>query len=197
MIHINLLPPEFAEQQSKQEKVVVFGTAGVLVFVVLFFFWFAKRSQSKTLDENIAKAESDLQKYQAIVSQIDRIKQDTQRLTAKRDVITDLNRKRLTYPVFFFDLLYITPGDVWVKSIDTTEQGGNQLRVTMNSNASSNFALATWLSNLQGSPHFSAVDLGPISYATSPEGGMVLSFSLTCVYGHKGEIEMQKVKIEG
>jgi len=91
----------------------------------------------------------------------------------------------LIYPVFFEDFLPIIPSDVWVTNIQITEQA-NQMKVTMNANALSNFALATWLTNLQQSTHFSGVELGAISYTPTEPGPPTLSFTLTCIYQHQG-----------
>lgn len=185
MIRINLLPPEYEAAQARKEQQFIFGTSGGLVVVLLLLFWGLKVRQAAALEEKIAEAEADLRKYQTIVSQIEQAEADKQRLSAKRDVIRTLNRSRLVYPVFFEDFLPIVPSDVWVTSIQITEQGG-QMKVAMAANALSNFALATWLTNLQQSTHFSGVELGPIAYAPSEAGPPTLNFNLGCFYQHQG-----------
>jgi type IV pilus assembly protein PilN len=192
VIRINLLPPEYEQAQAKREQQVLFGGAGAVIVVFLGLIWMFQARRAAALEVKIVNAQAELAKFQAIVSQIERIEQDKQRLTAKRDVIRNLNRSRLVYPVFFEDLLPIVPSDVWVTSIQLVEQGGN-MRVTMNANALSNFALATWLTNLQQSRHFSGIDLSAIGYSSlSDTGVQTLSFSITCNYQHQGPFPLQE-----
>ncbi|MCG3203905.1 MAG: hypothetical protein KCHDKBKB_00582 [Elusimicrobia bacterium] len=192
MIRINLLPPEYAEAQSKKELQVLLGSLGVFVFVVLILFWFTQSRKAARLEKQIIEAEAELQKFQAINSQIETIEASKKRLTSKRDVIRNLNKSRLIYPVFFEDILPIIPSDVWVTNIQITEQG-SAMKVVMTSNALSNFAVATWLTNLQQSTHFSNIELSQISYSNNAEqGGQTLSFSITCSYQHQGPFPLQE-----
>jgi len=191
LIRINLLPPEYAAAQSKKEQQVVMGSAAASIVVVLFMFWFVQSRKAARLEKQIEEADAELRKFQAIISQIDSIEANKKQLTSKRDVIRNLNRSRLIYPVFFEDLLPIIPSDVWVTNVQILEQGAG-MKVTMASNALSNFALATWLTNLQQSTHFSGIDLSPISYSNNDQNGQTLSFSITCMYQHQGPFPLQE-----
>ena len=191
MIRINLLPPEYAAAQSKKEQQVILGSGAVVLVAVLFLFWFVQSRKAARLERQIQEADAELRKFQAIISQIESIEASKKQLTAKKDVITSLNRSRLIYPVFFEDLLPIIPSDVWVTNVQITEQGAG-MKVTMNSNALSNFALATWLTNLQQSTHFSGIDLSSISYAPNEQSGQTLTFSITCAYQHQGPFPLQE-----
>lgn len=192
MIRINLLPPEYEQAQSKKEQQVIFGSLGMVIAFFLMVFWLVKSREAVALERQIVEAEAELKKFQAIISQIEQIEADKQRLTAKRDVIQNLNRSRLLYPVFFEDVLPIIPSDVWVSNIQMVEQGA-QMKVTMISNALSNFAVATWLSNLQQSTHFSGIELSPITYSTAEGGNQTLQFTINCLYQHSGPFPLSKV----
>lgn len=192
MIRINLLPPEYEAAQAKKEQRILLSSVGGLSVVLLLLFWGIQVRRVNALEKKVAETEANLREFQAIVSQIEQIEADKQRLAAKRDVIRNLNRSRLIYPVFFEDLLPVIPSDVWITNVQVTEQG-TQMRISMNSFAHSNFALATWLTNLQQSPHFSNVDLGPISYSSNEQFGTTLSFTLSCVYQHKGPFPLSDV----
>lgn len=167
------------------------GSAAASIVVVLFMFWFVQSRKAARLEKQIEEADAELRKFQAIISQIDSIEANKKQLTSKRDVIRNLNRSRLIYPVFFEDLLPIIPSDVWVTNVQILEQGAG-MKVTMASNALSNFALATWLTNLQQSTHFSGIDLSPISYSNNDQNGQTLSFSITCMYQHQGPFPLQE-----
>ena len=193
MIRINLLPPEYEAAQAKKEQQIYFGGAGAIALVILAGFWMFEAGRAAALQTKILNAQAELSRYQAIVSQIERIESDKKKLSAKRDVITSLNMSRLAYPVFFEDFLPLVPGDAWLTNLVLLDQGGGNMKVTMNASALSNFALATWLTNLQQSKDFTNVDLSPISYAQKETvGGQVLSFTLTCNYKHQGPFPLQE-----
>jgi len=185
MIKINLLPPEYAEAQSKLEQRILFGGAGGLLLFILLIVWGTKKAKLSGLIKDVTEAESELKKYRAIEAEINRIESSKKVLSAKREVIKNLNKSRLVYPVFLEDFLPIIPPEVWIRNLNTTTKG-NSMKLDMDSNALSNYSLATWLTNLQQSEHFSGVSLGPINYSPGKSGPPVLSFRISCNYQHKG-----------
>ncbi len=191
MIRINLLPTEYAEAQRRKEQKILAFCGGGFLSTLLLVVWFVEMRTAVSLRKTVTEREATLAGYQAIISQIEAIEAEKKAMIQKRDVIKNLNRSRLLYPVFFEDFLPIIPSDVWVTSIQIAEQG-DQMKVTMNCNALSNFALATWLTNLQQSKHFSGIDLGSISYANSDQGSSVLSFPLGVKYRHQGPFPLEE-----
>ena len=185
MIRINLIPPEYAAAQEKKEQQIFIGTSSCFVAVALLAFWFIQARRAAELGRKINDADAELKTYQSIIAQIDTIETNKRQLIAKRDVIRNLNRSRLIYPVLFEDLLPILPPDIWISQMQFSDQGA-AIRITMNMNAISNFSVATLLSNLQQSTHFSGVELSPISYSNSEASGQVLGFSIVCIYQHQG-----------
>jgi len=185
MIRINLLPPEYEEAQKKREQQIIFGGAGAILVTVLMLFFMMQKSRASALAEDVIKAEAQLKEYQATIAQIEQIERDKARLLQKKNVISELNRSRLIYPVFFEDFLPIIPSDVWITSLKFAEKGG-QMAIEMTCSATSNFALAQWLSNLQQSTHFSAIELGTITYTKVEGQNSTLNFNLNCSYRHQG-----------
>jgi Tfp pilus assembly protein PilN len=185
VIRINLIPPEYAAAQDKKEQQILIGTTSCFVAIALILFWFVQSRRAAELERKINDADAELKTYQSIIAQIDTIEANKRQLLAKRDVIRNLNRSRLIYPVLFEDLLPILPSDVWLSQMQFADQGAS-IRITMNMSAISNFSVATLLSNLQQSTHFSGVELSPISYSTSETTGQTLTFSIVCMYQHKG-----------
>jgi Tfp pilus assembly protein PilN len=186
MIRINLIPPEYPAAQEKKEQQIFLGSLSFCVVVALILFWFIQSRRAAELEHKISDADAQLKGYQSIIAQIDTIEANKKQLIAKRDVIRNLNRSRLIYPVLFEDLLPIIPSDVWVSQIQFADQPNAAVRISMTMNAISNFSVATLLSNLQQSPHFSGTELSPVAYANSEATGQQLSFSVNCVYQHKG-----------
>lgn len=193
MIRINLLPPEYEIAQSQKEQRLILGSLGGILFVILMLVWVVKKNTASNLEEQIAQAETELKSFQIIVAQIQQIEADKNRLAAKSQAIKDLNRGRLLYPVLFEDLLPIIPSDVWITSLQISDQQNGQFRLSMNSNALSNFALATWLTNLQQSTNFSDIDLGGINYSKNSAGTNTLGFVLNCSYRHTGPMPLSDV----
>jgi Tfp pilus assembly protein PilN len=76
-------------------------------------------------------------------------------------------------------------------SLNFTE-AGDRIQVDMNCSATSNFALATWLTNLQQSTHFADVDLGAISYSKSETAPTLLTFAMKCTYRHQGPFPLSE-----
>jgi Tfp pilus assembly protein PilN len=188
VIRINLIPPEYAAAQDKKEQQILLGSSSCFIAIALLVFWFIQSRRASELERKINDADAQLKSYQSIIAQIDTIEANKRQLISKRDVIRNLNRSRLIYPVLFEDLLPILPSDVWVSQIQFSEQG-TAIHISMSLSAISNFSVATLLSNLQQSPHFSAVDLSPISY-TNSETGQILGFSITCNYQHQGPVPL-------
>ncbi len=193
MIRVNLLPPEYEAAQAKKEQQLYFGGIGVIAVVILAGIFMFEAHRASALEAKILTAQADLARFQTIVSQIEKINEDKARLSAKRDVIRNLNLSRLAYPVFIEDLLPLIPADAWMTNMTVIDQG-SAMKVSMNSQALSNFALATWLTNLQQSKHFSAVELSPITYSQREAGGQSLSFTINCVYHHEGPFPLQDSK---
>jgi type IV pilus assembly protein PilN len=191
MIKINLLPSEYAQAQARRDQQLIAISVGSCLFIFLVGFWYLKSKKAVRLEQEIREAEAELRKSQAIISQIEEIETRKQQLMGKRDVIRDLNRSRLIYPVFFEDLLPIIPSDVWINALQIQDNAG-QLRLSMNSFALSNFALATWLTNLQTSTHFSSIDLSPINYTANEQGAQTLSFTINCTYKHNGPFPLSE-----
>ncbi len=197
MIKINLIPPEFAIAQQKKEQTLILGTVGVAVASLMLLFWALKAAQAKSLESKIVQSEATLRSYQAIVDQIKEIEDKKAKLVAKRDVILNLNRSRLAYPIFFEDFLPLVPSDVWLTEIRFEKPTGNGGDYRLASKAVSNFAVATWLSNLQQSTHFSNIKLDRITYETNPadrEGQATLSFVVTFTYQHQGAMPLSEIQ---
>lgn len=195
MIRINLLPPEYATRQTQKElQFLVFGTVGIALLILMSWLTL-KKTQAANLEGDIRKAEDDLGRYQAIVDQIASIEESKRRLSAKRDVIVNLNKSRIFFPVFFEDFLPLVPADVWVSDIRLDSQSGLSANYHMSSKALSNYALATWLTSLQQCPHFSNVKIDRIAYEAPQEKGTpsVLSFNLSFTYQHQGPMPLSEV----
>jgi len=190
MIRINLLPPEYEQAEKKKEAIVLGSGAGIIVMVILLMIWMVQKSRAAALEVKIQQAQAELQTFQTIIEEIKAIEADKRRAEEKLGVIKNLNRTRLVYPVFFEDFIPIVPADVWVTSMNLDEKT-DRINISMACKATSNFAIATWLTNLQQSPHFSDLKLGPIGYQKSDQT-TILTYNLDCVYRHSGPMPLSE-----
>jgi Tfp pilus assembly protein PilN len=196
VIRINLLPPEYSAAQSKNELKVLVAVVSVVVVSLGGLLLIYEKRKAANLDQLIAEQQVKLDQYKNVDSQIQRIESDKRALQSKRDVIRNLNSSRLIYPVFFEDLLPLIPSDVWISDIKLDRQAGPQLDYKLTSRALSNFALATWLTNMEQSTHFSNVKIDRINYeyagGAEKDTPPVLSFQLSFSYQHKGPLPLSE-----
>lgn len=186
MIKINLLPREiYIEDARRQLRAIGVLVVGVFVAGMLGMYFYELNIKRKEEARNV-ELNTELRKYQAIVDQVNELEQTRNLLRARRDVIKQLLVGRLIYPKFFEDFMALLPSEVWVGSVNTSLDAQGVMSVTISAQSLSNFAIADWLTNLQGSPLCSDVKLGAISTADQGEGkSPILSFGLTFKYLRK------------
>jgi Tfp pilus assembly protein PilN len=183
MIRINLLPSEIYVTEVKVHlRKASFIFVGMIVLILLAF-WALRLQKADKLESDLADANSDLRKYQAIVDKVNELEVTRNQLRARRDVIKPLLVGRLLYPKFFEDFMAVLPSEIWVTTVGTTLDAQGVVSVNVNAQALSCFAIADWLTNLQSSPYCSDVRLGAISAQEETEGrSAVYSFTMTFRY---------------
>ncbi|MBI4395838.1 MAG: PilN domain-containing protein [Elusimicrobia bacterium] len=184
MIRINLLPAEIHVAEVRRQIRVAGIVLASLIVTAFLGFWGLRYTKAKSLEKKMAEANAELKKYQAIVDRVSQLEQTRNQLKARRDVIQQLLKGSLTYPKFFEDFMSLLPGEVWINSMSTVvnvDQGFVQ--VNINAQSLSNYAIADWMTSLQGSPLCRDVKLGPIN-AQEDDGtrAPLLTFSINFNY---------------
>lgn len=183
MIRINLLPPEIHVAEVRRQFALLGGILGGIIVFSMVVFLGTRIAKASKLQKDLAQANDELRKYQAIVDQVSALEQTRNQLKARRDVIHQLLKGRLLYPKFFEDFMALLPNEIWVTSLNTIPADGGTININLNAQATSNYAIADWLSNLQKSPYCSAVDLGTISAQDTEDGrAPILTFSIKFKY---------------
>ena len=188
MTKINLIPPEIRAATTQRQIRTLGMAAGGIVAVGLIGFWTTRYSRLKNITAELTQAQADLAKYQAIVDKVNTLEQTRNQLKARSDVIKSLMKGRLTYPKMLEDFMPLMPGDVWINSFGTAPNSAQPdwMDLTLSAQSLSNFAIADWLTNLQGSPLCADVKLGAISTQESTDGKPpVLSFTMNFRYLRK------------
>ena len=183
MIKINLLAPAQqgkvrAVREPRFKGVGTLGQnvlmAGVVLLALAFvgWRWYALASEQRTLTTEIAKAEKEKERLQAIINKGEEYKAKKELLQRKITLITQLKHNQ-SGPVHLLDeVSKQLPDFLWLDSM--TEAGFN---VQINGKATTYNAVSNFYNNLTGSRYFENVVMGSIS--SIPVG---VQFSLTCQF---------------
>jgi len=162
MIRINLLPHrELARAARRRQFNILLGmavAAGVLV--VLLGHSFIAASQS-TQDARNAFLDQEIAKLDIQISEIKKIREQTQALLARKQVVETLQSNRTEVVHLFDQMIRLLPEGLYLKSFS---QSGNV--VTLSGYTQSSARVSTLMRNLESSPWFDSVNLVEIKSAT-------------------------------
>jgi Tfp pilus assembly protein PilN len=181
MIRINLVAPERATEKKKKASSVSTPSApgAFQAYLLLTLFaggaafvcaagWWYKTAQLRDLDAKIAADEKRQRDLQAIKVQVDAFQKKKTLLERKVELIERLKAQQKG-PVHMLDeISKALPDYVWMTNLD--EAGG---KVTFTGESNSLTAVADFISALQRSGWFSAVDL-----LSSAENNNIVAFTL-------------------
>jgi len=192
MIKINLLA---GTQQAKTRAVKAprfegVGTlgqnvlmTGVVILALLFigWRWYSLETESRRLRTEIAKAQVEKERLQAIIKKGEEYKAKKELLERKIALITQLKRNQ-SGPVHLLDeVSKQLPDFLWLDSM--TESGSS---VMIQGKATTYNAVSNFYNNLTGSRYFNNVVLGTITAV--PVG---VTFSLNCLFTAHPEVQDQ------
>jgi type IV pilus assembly protein PilN len=148
MIRINLLPHRAEAKKARREQFIILAAlvsllAGVVVFTVYSLIGVKIDEQNRKnafLKQEIAALDKDL-------GEIKRLKEQTQALLARKQVIENLQRDRGETVYLLSELVSQVPEGIYLKSL---KQDG--LKVTVTGYAQSNARVSALMRNLEGSP---------------------------------------------
>lgn len=148
MIRINLLPHREAAKKARREQFfvlsgLVFALGGLVVFAIYTFIGNAIDNQvgrNDFLKKEIAVLDKEL-------DEIKRLKEQTQALLARKQVIENLQRDRGETVYLLSELVKQVPEGVYLKSLKQTG-----LSVNITGYAQSNARVSALMRNLEASP---------------------------------------------
>lgn len=148
MIRINLLPHrEEAKKERRQQFFVLAGLVGALGLLIVFAVYTAidgyisnQQSANEFLKREIAVLDKQL-------DQIKRLKEQTQALLARKQVIENLQRDRGETVYLLSEMVKQVPEGIYLKSL---KQEG--LKVNMTGYAQSNARVSALMRNFEASP---------------------------------------------
>jgi len=162
MIRINLLPHrELARAARRRQFNILLGMAVAAgVFIVLLGHSFIAASQS-TQDARNAFLDQEIAKLDIQISEIKKIREQTQALLARKQVVETLQSNRTEVVHLFDQMIRLLPEGLYLKSFS---QSGNV--VTLSGYTQSSARVSTLMRNLESSPWFDSVNLVEIKSAT-------------------------------
>lgn len=184
MIRINLLPAELESAPTVINPAIPVAAVGLLLLVLIVPVHLSMVAKKKKAQGDIADINSQLDRYQPIIAQVDQLEMKRTALNQRKGIIQSLESERLRYPQFMDDFIKLLPGNLWLTNLTTAMQGGDTMIVNMDVIALDNYAIADLVSNLETSQIFRDVDLGAISASAGANGSQSMTFHLTTTY-HK------------
>jgi Tfp pilus assembly protein PilN len=178
MIRINLLPPELRKKKKVPfiDSTLIFCVLVLIVILVLLYFVsLMQQSTISGLDNEIASAQRELQKYQARLEALQKAEQLKTELTNRMTAVQELENKRAYWIQIVTEFVHLIPDFLW---IDKFEQGQNNV-VAIEGKCYTTKGIATFLVNLLNSQTFQNISLGPISQILIGDAdGYLFSLSL-------------------
>jgi type IV pilus assembly protein PilN len=148
VIRINLLPHR--EEKRKARRQQFFALAGLLVVLgglVVFLVHSVIGGYISHQEEKNAFLKKEIAALDKEIDEIKRLKEQTDSLLSRKQVIETLQANRAETVHLFNELVRQTPEGVYLKSL---KQSG--LKITLGGNAQSNARVSTLMRNLEASP---------------------------------------------
>ena len=162
MIRINLLPHrELARAARRRQFSILLGMAVATgVVVVLLGHSYIAASQS-TQDARNTFLDQEIAKLDIQIGEIKKIREQTQALLARKQVVETLQSNRTEVVHLFDQMIRLLPEGLYLKSFG---QVGNV--VTLSGYTQSSARVSTLMRNMEDSPWFESVSLIEIKAAT-------------------------------
>jgi len=164
MIRINLLPHREQKRQARQRQFVslaiglaILGLAIVLLGHVIF------GSQIENQDSRNTLLKTEIAKLDEQIKEIDKLREQTQALLARKQVVETLQTNRTEAVHVLDQLVRQLPDGIYLKSV---KQAG--AKITMVGYAQSNARVSTLMRNIESSPWLFQPELVEIKSVPSP-----------------------------
>jgi type IV pilus assembly protein PilN len=164
MIRINLLPHREEKRKRRQQQfLALLGITVLLGALVAAAVWFFLDQQVTAQAQNVTYMKGEIAKLDKQIEEIQRIREETASLLAKKQVVEGLQSNR-SEPVQLLDqLLRQLPEGVYLKSV---KQVG--VKVAVAGYAQSNARVSTLMRNLGASPYLENPELIEIKAVPAP-----------------------------
>ena len=196
MIRVNLLPHREEKRKRRQQQFLVLAVLSALVGVVVAgAIWFLLDRQVDQQVQNVNYMKSEIAKLDKQIEEIQKIREETASLLAKKQVVEALQSNR-SEPVQLLDqLLRQLPEGVYLKSVK--QQGA---KVNIMGYAQSNARVSTLMRNLGASPYLENPELVEIRAVDNPDkkgSGRINEFNMNITIKRAQPIDDGKTSARG
>ena len=177
MIKINLLPVRAARKKENiRRQVSIFSLCVLFGLCVMVYLTLLMSHKISAINEDIQVTQAELKKFEAIGKQVRKMRSELKKLEGKMDVIVRLEANR-TGPVRFMDALtgFVVPEKMWLT--DLSEKQGS---LKLSGMAADNKVIADFMTSLEKSPQFQAVDLVSSKQVDLKKGRKYKQFTVSC-----------------
>jgi len=155
MVRINLLPHREQRRQARQRQFISFAVGlAVLAFGIIGLVHVVIAARIENQISRNALLTSEIVKLDAQIKEIDRLRDATQALIARKQVVETLQSNRTEAVHLLDQLVRQLPDGVYLKSV---KQTGN--KVTLTGYAQSNARVSTLMRNVESSPWLTGPEL--------------------------------------
>jgi type IV pilus assembly protein PilN len=162
MIRINLLPHREQKRAARQRQIAILaGMVAVFGMIIVFLVHTVLGAQVETQAARNKYLETEIQKLDDQIAEIKKLKEQTQAMLARKQVVETLQSNRSAVVYLLDELVRKLPDGVYLKSV---KQSGNN--VNLQGYAQSNARVATLMRNLETSPWLQAPNLVEVKSAT-------------------------------
>jgi type IV pilus assembly protein PilN len=155
MVRINLLPHREQKRQARQRQFISLSVGLVILAIAvvgLVHIIIAARIEDQNSRNSLLKSE--IAKLDDQIKEIDRLRDQTQALLARKQVVETLQANRTEAVHLLDQLVRQLPDGVYLKSVKQ-----NGAKVTLDGYAQSNARVSTLMRNIEGSPWLAAPEL--------------------------------------
>lgn len=178
MIRINLLPHREEKRKAKRQQFYVLsGLISLLAGLIVFLGFSVIGGYISTQEERNAFLKKEIGVLDGQIDQIKRLKEQTQALLSRKQIIESLQADRADAVRLLSELAKQMPDGIYLKSL---KQDGR--KITLGGFTQSNARVSTLMRNLDASPWFESPQLIEIRTASEDkrrtnEFGMVVTMS--------------------
>jgi type IV pilus assembly protein PilN len=162
MIRINLLPHREQKRAARQRELAfMVGAVAVLGLLIVFVVYTILATQIDTQGARNKFLEAEIQKLEDQIAEIKVLKEQTQAMLARKQVVETLQSNRSAVVYLLDQLVRQLPDGVYLKAV---KQSGNS--ISLQGYAQSNARVATLMRSLEASPWLRAPNLIEVKTAT-------------------------------
>lgn len=164
MIRVNLLPHREQKRQARQRQFVSLSIGlAVLGLAVVLLGHVILGAQIETQDSRNALLKSEIAKLDTQIKEIDKLREQTQALLARKQVVETLQTNRTEAVHLLDQLVRQLPDGIFLKSVKQTAT-----KVQLVGYAQSNARVSTLMRNIDASPWLVQPELVEIKSVPSP-----------------------------